>query len=148
MAKSALGFQIPVQLAIALNAVTPDPGGASAAGVMVWSTTTGNYVKWTGTAWTAVDTTGGGGAASISTAIITAPYPTRELVATVVDAAVTVASKIILAHGMYLDTDANVPEDVDISIIGVPLVGSFKVRLTAKTAESIGGPFKISYLLG
>jgi hypothetical protein len=41
----------PVQLAIADGATTPDPG---VTGAMAWSTTTGTFVRWSGSAWSAV----------------------------------------------------------------------------------------------
>lgn len=47
-------FRIPLSLAVALNATTPDPGGASAIGVIIWSTTTASLLRWSGTAWVEV----------------------------------------------------------------------------------------------
>ena len=55
MAKQELGFVVPLNLAIALNAITPDPGGANAIGAVVWSTTTTSLLRWSGTAWVATE---------------------------------------------------------------------------------------------
>ncbi len=61
MSKQQGGFQIPPNLAIAEGATTPDPGGTTARGVVVWSTTLNSLVQWTGAAWTAVGSSGGSG---------------------------------------------------------------------------------------
>lgn len=51
MAKQQLGFEIPVTLAVLVNAATPDPGGAAAAGTIIFSSTEAQLLRWSGTAW-------------------------------------------------------------------------------------------------
>ena len=48
MANSILGFQIPTTLAVAVNATLPNPG---AAGVIIYSSTEAQLLRWTGTRW-------------------------------------------------------------------------------------------------
>lgn len=148
MAQQVLTFQIPVQLAVAAGAVLPDPGGASAAGVIIWSTTTSSHLKWNGTAWTAVDTTGAAGAVSISSVSVTVPYPSFEYTAVVADAAVLANSKIMLSYAHSLDTDQNTAQDIDYSVAAVA-AGSFSIRIIpAVNPQAIGGIFKFFYLIG
>jgi hypothetical protein len=54
-------YVVPPNLAIAEGATTPDPGGVAARGAVIWSTITGSLLRWSGTAWGAVSSTGGGG---------------------------------------------------------------------------------------
>lgn len=54
MATRNLTYGVPVSLAIAEGATTPDPGGAAAKGAVVWSTTTATMLKWNGAAWYSV----------------------------------------------------------------------------------------------
>lgn len=51
MARSEQTFVAPPSLAVAAGATTPDPGGTAARGVLIWSTTTGSLLQWSGTAW-------------------------------------------------------------------------------------------------
>lgn len=86
----------------------------------------------------------GGGFVSVS---ITVPYETRDALIAVVDALVTTASKILQTIGAYLQTDTNDPSDCYMSVEDVG-TGTFNVRVRAIGRESIGGPFKFSYMLG
>lgn len=88
-----------------------------------------------------------GGSASVTEATISIPFGTGDAVVTVTDALVTPSSKIILVPGATLQTDANDPADVFMSV-EERLSGSFTVRVRAVNRESIGGPFKMNYILG
>lgn len=81
---------------------------------------------------------------SITAATVTVPYAERDYLATVTDAAVSGASKIILAPGFYAQTDQNSPADVDAYVESVG-AGSFGLRLTSRPAQFIGGEFKFLY---
>jgi hypothetical protein len=61
MAKN-LNFQSPPSLAIAADAISPNPG---AVGVQIWSTVAAAMLTWNGTSWTAPAAGGGGGDLSI-----------------------------------------------------------------------------------
>lgn len=90
---------------------------------------------------------GGGGSATITAATVTVPYGSRDYLATVTDAGVSPTSKLLLVPGFYAPTDANEPADADMTIQSAT-TGSFSLRLTAKGRESIGGAFKLHYLIG
>lgn len=51
MSKQQLGFEIPVTLAVLINAATPDPGGAAATGVIIYSSTEAQFLRWDGAKW-------------------------------------------------------------------------------------------------
>lgn len=110
--------------------------------------TTGQVLKYNGTAWVNdTDATGGGGSATITAATVSVPYGSRDYLATVTDAGVSGASKIMLLPGFYASTDENEPAEADMTLEAAAS-GNFLVRLTAKGRESIGGVFKLQYLIG
>jgi hypothetical protein len=88
-----------------------------------------------------------GAAVAITAATITVAYGTRDALVAIVDAAVGAATKIMQVAGAYLQTDTNDPSDISVSIADVG-VGTFNVRVSAIGRESIGGPFKLFYVLG
>jgi hypothetical protein len=88
-----------------------------------------------------------GGSATAAAATVTVPFGSREYLATVADAAVTGASKIILSPGIYAQTDQNSPADIDAYVESVG-AGSFGIMVVAKRNESIGGDFKFIYTAG
>lgn len=67
-ARGLQSYQRPLSAAIALGDITPNPG---AAGAVAYSTTTGGFVRWSGTAWAS--------AAGPSPALLTAVYTTGVL---------------------------------------------------------------------
>lgn len=88
-----------------------------------------------------------GGSASITAVTVTVPYGTGDALVNVVDAAVTGSSKVALIAGACVQTDANDPSDAYFSVETVN-AGNFDVRARASGPESIGGPFKLFYILG
>lgn len=116
--------------------------------VTVTTPSTGQVLKWNGSAWVNdADATGGGGSATIAAATVSVPYGSRDYLATVTDAGVSGASKIMLLPGFYASTDENEPAEADMTLEAAAS-GNFLVRLTAKGRESIGGVFKLQYLIG
>ena len=92
-------------------------------------------------------TGGGGGSATITAATVSVPYGSRDYLATVTDAGVSGTSKIMLLPGFYASTDENEPAEADMTLEAAAS-GNFLVRLTAKGRESIGGVFKLQYMIG
>lgn len=145
MATLELTFVAPVQLAIASGATTPDPGGATVAGIVIWSTTTSSLLRWSGTAWNPVSAAG---AATISSASVDVPYSRFEYTGTITDAAVLSTSKIMLTSGNCFDTDVNTAQDMQASVSRVA-AGAFDIRLEpVRPREAIGGIFKFFYQIG
>lgn len=92
---------------------------------------------------------GGGGSAAFTAATITVPYDIHSGQATVVDAAISATSKIMIAWGAYLDTNENVPDMDSISFTAIPAAGSMTVRVSAADLTSrVGGTYSIIYLIG
>lgn len=60
--RAAQSYTQPVTAAVAEGATTPDPGTTNA---VLLSSTTGAFMRWTGTSWTAI---GGSGGGSVNTA--------------------------------------------------------------------------------
>lgn len=89
----------------------------------------------------------GGGSASVTATTITVSYGTRETSIVIVDAGVTIASKIVLVPGGYVQTEVNDPIDADITVENIG-TGTFTVKVRAKGREAIGGPFNLFYILG
>jgi len=50
--------RVPVTLAVADGAITPDPGGTSAKGAVCWSSTTSRLMSWDGSRWSYVTQNG------------------------------------------------------------------------------------------
>ncbi len=118
------------------------------ADVAVSSPTTGQVLKWNGSAWVNdTDATGGGGSATIAAATVSVPYGVREHLATVTAAGVSGSSVVALSPGMYAATDENEPGDVDLFVQSVTS-GSFALRVTSKGREAIGGTYKFTYMIG
>lgn len=46
-----LGFRIPLSIAVADGATSPDPGSTAAVGTLAWSSTLSRPVRWDGAAW-------------------------------------------------------------------------------------------------
>jgi hypothetical protein len=91
---------------------------------------------------------GGGGSADIKEAIITVPYNGfRRQVATVVDAAVSPSSQIMVGWGAIQNTDENDPEFCDASFFAIPGTGQFDVVVYC-ARDIIGGTYKINYQVG
>jgi hypothetical protein len=127
-----------------VSAISKLLGRGSAAGVGdVEEITLGTNLSMSGTTLNA----SGGGSASITATTVTVPYGTRDALIAVTDASVTVASKILLTVGAYLQTLTNDPSDADFSVEDIG-TGTFNVRVRAKGRESIGGPFNLNYILG
>lgn len=89
-----------------------------------------------------------GGAASISTATITAPYDSLDYSETVTDAAIASSNKIILSWGATTDDDENTPDMEDINFSAVAGTGNFVAKICSPNNNSFGGSFKLSYLIG
>lgn len=116
--------------------------------VTLTTPTTGQVLKYNGTTWVNdTDATGGGGSATITATTVSVPYGSRDYVASVSAVGVSGTSKLMLLPGFYAATDENEPADVDMAIQSVGS-GSFSLRMTAKGRESIGGVFKLQYMIG
>jgi hypothetical protein len=89
---------------------------------------------------------GSGGGATITAATIDVPFGRHERTVTVIDAACTGASKVIVNWGATLATDENQPSMGNVTFSAVPAAGSFDV--TVSSDEAVGGAYKILYTLG
>lgn len=88
---------------------------------------------------------GGGGGASISSALLSLPYASKRHAAIVTDAAITPSSKLILSLGAMPNTEVNADDDIDLlAIQGIAGAGSFQVLLNFLTP--IGGNLRINYM--
>jgi hypothetical protein len=134
-----LSFQAPVALALAEGATTPDPG---IAGVSCWSTTLAKPVFWTGSQ---AGTSGGGGSATISQALVTLPYSRGGLtVANVVNVGVSASSKIIVN---LAGTDENEADDIDDWVVtATPQAGSIDFNIYCP--GPFGGSVAINCMIG
>lgn len=98
----------------------------------------------TGGAWGASG--GGGGGVTITATTIDVPFGRHEQTVTVIDAACTGASKVVVNWGATLVTDENQPSMGNVTFSAVPTAGSFDV--TVSSDEPVGGAYKILYTLG
>lgn len=79
-------------------------------------------------------------------ATVTLPYPATDQRVTVIDAAVSATSKLIVGWGSFADTDVNGSDMDGVSFQAIPAAGSF--TLIVSSANPIGGGVKINYLVG
>lgn len=87
------------------------------------------------------------GSASLTATTISVASGTSST-ATVVDAAISGSSKIILSWGNVLDTDENSPEMDNVSFNATPGSGQMTVRVSATApGERVGGAYKINYMV-
>jgi hypothetical protein len=93
---------------------------------------------------------GGGGSAAFTAATLTGvPYGSQYAEVTVTDAAISPASKIMIAWGMVTDADENTPDMDAVTFTAVPGSGSMVVDISCDDPLSrLGGTYKILYLLG
>lgn len=95
----------------------------------------------------AVPAGGGGGSATITQANISVPYGSRDYTATITDAAVTGSSKIMITPGFYAHTEENEGSEVEMFVQSAG-TGNFLVTIKSRDRNSIGGVFKLNYMLG
>lgn len=91
---------------------------------------------------------GGAGSVDIKAATITAPYESYDYSETVVDAAVSGASQLILSWGATTDDDENTPDMEDVNFSAVAGTGNFVAKICSPNNNLFGGPFKLNYLIG
>lgn len=90
------------------------------------------------------DTLFGAGGASITETVVVAPYGSMLARVTVVDAAISPSSKIIVDWGAVTDFDENDPETCPVSMRAIPGTGQFDVVLSAM--RPFGGALRLNYL--
>lgn len=127
MAQQALNYQQLLNLAVAENASTPDPG---LTGVLAWSTTINAAVSWNGSNWNAVGAAGGG-SKTLSRLRARDNYPPASGFATLD----TRNSILVLA---FIDNAIEAACFVDVMPEGASLGSGVKVRIhwIAATATS------------
>jgi hypothetical protein len=108
--RAAQSYTKPVTAAIAEGATTPDPGTV---GAVALSDTTGAFMRWTGTAWTAIGGSGGGGGNSVQ-ATVDFGYPDggeQTLTRATVAAPWVTAASVLVATAAAVATADHDPED-------------------------------------
>jgi len=88
------------------------------------------------------------GTFSVTQTVVTLPYPAQmDQRVTVVDAAVSASSKIVLCLAGVADTLANVGEEIDLlSLTAVPQSGQFQTQWHFLVPHA--GPFTVNYVVG
>lgn len=89
----------------------------------------------------------GGGSVSFTAVTITVPFGRQSQIINVVDAAISLASKILVQWGMIAQTDENTPDMDDVIFSPTALAGSMDI-LVSSLNQNVGGSYKIMYLLG
>jgi hypothetical protein len=151
MTTKQLSFKALPQLAIAESDTTPNP---SIAGVMVWSTTLGKPVYWTGSIWTAGTSGGGGGGSYTSgTGTATLDFGTGSNEASVTvtglsgilsTAAVTVGIKADATSGTHTANDHKYVALFCAVMADTPIV-STGFTIYARSSHLLQGTFVVEY---
>lgn len=137
MTTKALSFKGPPQVAIAANAVTPNPG---ITGVQVWSTIENSILTWNGSIWVLA-----GGGTALSSVTVNVPSAKHKL------------ADVIVTVPAALETSTVVPwlvpnEDWDADdLSGYYVMATAQngtVTFTIISEGPIAGNFKIAYILG
>ena len=145
-----LSYQSPPALAIGEGDTLPDPGGASAAGAVAWSTTLAKPVYWTGANWTAGSAGGGGGGnANISTvSVLVQPAGMYQVDLPGVSVpGLTASSKVAATLSPSADWDADDLAGYGVTVTGTgagtfgavltgpgPIVGTYNITVTWSAA--------------
>lgn len=119
-------------------------GRGSAAGAGdVEEITLGTNLSMAGTVLNAA-----GGSATMTAATITVAYGSQSATATVVDAAISGTSKVMIGWGNVLASDENDPEMDDVTFTYTPAAGQMTVRVSAADPLGrVGGAYKINYMV-
>lgn len=134
------GYVKPLVAAIAANATTPNPGITNA---VVLSSTTGGFLRWTGTLWAPLGLV----ATQVEIDVGTTPVPEYDAVVT--DAAASATSKVFATVSWDAPTGKDA-DDVSMDTYTVNAdagAGSITFRVSALDGNLLEGTYKIDYLI-
>lgn len=134
------GYVKPLVAAIAANATTPNPGITNA---IVLSSTTGTFLRWTGTLWASMSTLT---ATQVEIDVGTTPVPDFDAVVT--DAAASTGSKVFATVSWDAPTGKDADDvSMDTYVVNADAgAGSITFRIAAHEGW-LEGTYKIDYLI-
>lgn len=132
------------QRAIAQGATSPDPG---VAGVVVWSTTAGALLVWTGAAWQPLAAGGGGGGGTWTSAQLNVPWHVNGSLSheeVIAAPGVAAGQRVAVVIRSHTDDDENSEELLPPAVLA-GFTNTDQVVIRAEFAEMVSGPIKIMY---